>query len=106
MKFQLTSKAPLEVTRSMVAINPKTGLRQHKAVTFTQGVVYDTEDFKDEYPQFAESVLDIKQQIANANNITENEYLKAYGSRLTVNKCGKCGGTKATLLFPIFEETK
>lgn len=104
MKFELTENTPQIITRSLVGINKKSGLRERVNKVFTKGEVYDTADFEEQFPEFAKSVLDIKQQIANANNTTVSELRAIYGDKLTVNRCSACGGAKATVLFPIFKE--
>lgn len=105
MKFELSEFAPSKLTRAFIAEDSK-GRRVQKAITFDADVVYDTDDFKDEFPQFADGVLDVLQKKDSQTPRQVAEYRAVYGDRLTVNKCGVCGGTKATVLFPVFKEIK
>lgn len=105
MKFKLAESAPLTLTRTLITKNAK-GLNVYEKETFKQDVVYDTADYEDKYPQFAQSVLDIKQQIANANNAQIAELREVHGDKLTVQRCSACGGRKANVLFPVFVEVK
>lgn len=106
MKFQLSPEAPDLLSRALVVTDKKSFLRKSEKVTFERGVVYDTADFEKRFPEFAENVLDVRQQIANANNAKVAQMRTIYGDALRVNKCGACGGAKATILFPIFEEVE
>lgn len=103
MKFELSELAPSKLTRAFVAEDSK-GRRVQKALSFDAGVVYDTKDFEEEFPQFAEGVLDVRQKKDGQTPRQVAEYRAIYGDTLKVNKCGVCGGTKATVLFPVFKE--
>lgn len=105
MKFELTYAAPSKLTRALIGLN-QNGSKQYMRENFEKGVVYDTADYSEKYPSFAEDVLTIKSTEQQITETRLSELQTNYGDDLIVHRCKPCGGKKIDVIYPLFEEVK
>lgn len=105
MKFKLSDATPQTVSRTLPRTTP-TGVRIMESELFDKAKVYDTKDFVDKYPSFAESVLDIRIKKSRVKKPEVQQLRQIYGETLQASTCSACGGVNYEVSYPLFEEVK